>query len=131
MTRISILVALLVSLVGLVPAKAQVIAPVPGVNQTVTIAIFLTAATDPNVNTPVSVVQYLKADCGGWAFVEEVEPITNPTVAFYPDVKDRMTYECRVNITNQISALAAGTYKGAIKLGTAAYTDFSTNFTKS
>lgn len=123
-------IAALVAWAGL-SAHAQGIVSTPSANLTVTVAIFASSATDPNVDTPVSTRQYNQATCNGVTFVEESGPFTNPTIAYYPDVKDATTYECTVTITQQVTELPNGTYKLSIKRGVGSYIPLSSTFTKS
>lgn len=131
MRKLRVLVALL-----FVSVQASTLAQAPGAatnlrlstaGPLITVAIFATSATNPNVDTPLSTAQ-IHASCG-FTFVEETPPITNPTVLFFRS-PDGSSTECRVGITALVSALSNGTYKAAYK-ATSVFTSFSTNFTKS
>lgn len=122
------LVACAIWLIAGTVGDGQVVVGVPPAG-TAVVAIFLTAATDPNVNTPVSAVAYQNTDCRA-SFVEESPPITNPTMAYWMSAPGSYI-ECRADITKQVQALSNGTYKAAVKIGAGMFTSFSTTFTKS
>lgn len=110
------------------PASGQVIAPVPP-PANATVAIFGSAATDPNLDSPVSVVTYPNNNCRA-TWVEETTPITDPTVAYWMSAPGS-NIECRADITKQVQALSPGTYKAAVKIGAGVYAPLSTTFTRS
>lgn len=99
-------------------------------NVSITVGIFASSATNPNVDSPVSTAVYTSPICGA-SFVEETTPIANPREAYWEWPAEGSGVECRVSIFNQIQALAVGTYKAAYKVGSGQYTSLSTTFTRS
>jgi len=116
---------------AVISAHAQGIVTTPSSDISVTVAIFASTATDPNVDVHVSIRGYNKADCGGYTFVEESGPFVNPTTFYYPVVQDVTTYECRVDVTQQVAELPNGSYKASIKRGSATFMPLSSTFTRS
>ena len=106
--------------------------PVPGTaeNIDVTIGIFASSATDPNVDTPVSEKVYGMPRCGFTFVAEGNGPFVDPTFAFFEYPASSGT-ECRIPISFQVDDLSPGTYKGAVKIDAENYGPLSTTFTKS
>jgi hypothetical protein len=96
--------------------------------QSATLAVFPSAATDPNTATPVAPpVQYTPV-CPIFPKAVEVLPIVNPAEGYYDNPADPLT-DCRLNVAAQMAALPLGSnYKAAVKVGTSPYGDFSSAF---
>jgi hypothetical protein len=119
------LLAIVVGLLALTTGAHGQVSVAASVN--VTIAIFTTGATDPNVNSPVAPpVTYRMATCGAALGAEQ---LVNPTTAFWNNALSGT--ECTITITPQITALTNGTYKGAMRIGGGRYGTFSSTFTRS
>lgn len=120
MTKLA-LVILLVAIAA--PAFAQT---------TVTIAVFPTTATDPNVAAPVAApVSYPMAGalCGQTKVTPQNNP-TNPTTAAFDDPADA-TKDCVIDARVQLAALANGSYKAAAKFDSDSYSaTFSNPFAR-
>lgn len=113
MRRIAVLIVVMISSC---PAWAQA-----------TIATFASSATDPNLSVAMSTRSYT-ATCGVAPKLSEVVPIVNPVEGAYDDPADA-TKDCRIDISQQVSALPVGTgYKAALKLGAEPFGPFTTAF---
>ena len=98
---------------------------------TVTVALFASSATDPNVDSPVQTpVVYTTQQCLGTTLGSESPPITNPNQGFW-EWPVSSGKECIVDIGAQVRRLPAGSYKGAIKVESGSYGSLSTTFTVS
>lgn len=110
------------------PGNASSVVVQAGLGQTVTVGIFASSATDPNVSIPITTTDYVFQSCG-FALGSESPPITNPSEGFF-EYPTSSGLECRINLTAQIAALSSGSYKAALKVGSGTYGSLSTTFTK-
>lgn len=110
--------AVVVFLVMVMPAWAQ----------SATVAVFSSTVVDPNATAPVQPpVTYVAPVCNQPVILDQGS-VTNPIEGAYADPMDP-SRECRVAIAAQLGAVAAGTYKGAVRLGAGLYGPLSNAFT--
>ena len=101
----------------------------PAFAQSATVAIFNAAATNPNTAKPLATPVVYGAPLCNQPFANEPSPIVDPIIGYYLDPNLPTTRNCQVDVTAQIRALPVGSgYKGAVKVGTGLYGEFSTGF---